>query len=308
MELSTLDLLGAWLSIFLTLAIFSFLYNDNPIYKLAEHAFLGVTVGVGIVEQYYGVFKPNLIDKLAQGTLLSFVPLVLLVLLFFKLSRKRSWVARVPIAFLVAAYAGVKLTGEANANLMTQVAQSMPDLATSFATHGFWSWQADGAGLFSDVLLVTGLVACLSHFYFSELPPSAIAHGSKAAGAAFVLATVTVYLVRPGDLPGLPLAFVAAGAGLVAATPFLAFSRYKPWVSRFGILILMLSFGASFGYTVMGRISLAIGRAQELLGLVRPAEQVAQIRPRIATLVCLAAIVAILALRRSRNRRGASES
>ena len=308
MELSTFQLLGAWLSIFLTLAIFSFLYDDNPIYKLAEHAFLGVTVGVAIVEQYYGVFKPNLIDKLAQGMLLSFVPLMLLVLLFFKLSRKRSWVARVPIAFLVAAYAGVKLTGEANANLMTQVAQTMPDLANSFATHGFWSWQADGAGLFSDVFLVTGLVACLSHFYFSELPPSAVAYGTRAAGPAFALAATAVYLVRPGDLPGWPLAFVAAGAGLVAATPFLAFSAYKPWVSRFGILILMLSFGASFGYTVMGRISLAIGRAQELLGLNRSAEQVAQIRPRIVSLVCLVAIIAILAIRRGRGGREENQS
>ena len=30
--------------------------------------------------------------------------------------------------------------------------------------------------------------------------------------------------------------------------------------SRLGIWILMLTFGASFGYTVMGRISLLVGR------------------------------------------------
>ena len=30
--------------------------------------------------------------------------------------------------------------------------------------------------------------------------------------------------------------------------------------SRYGIWILMLTFGASFGYTVMGRISLLVGR------------------------------------------------
>jgi hypothetical protein len=35
--------------------------------------------------------------------------------------------------------------------------------------------------------------------------------------------------------------------------------------SRIGILFLMVAFGASFGYTVMGRVSLLIGRAQFLL-------------------------------------------
>lgn len=36
-------------------------------------------------------------------------------------------------------------------------------------------------------------------------------------------------------------------------------------VSKVGIAFLMMSFGASFGYTVMGRISLAIGRFQDLM-------------------------------------------
>jgi len=37
-------------------------------------------------------------------------------------------------------------------------------------------------------------------------------------------------------------------------------------VSRVGIWFLMVSFGASFGYTIMARISLLIGRMQFLLG------------------------------------------
>ena len=36
--------------------------------------------------------------------------------------------------------------------------------------------------------------------------------------------------------------------------------------SRVGIVFLMVSFGASFGYTVMARVSLVIGRFQFLLG------------------------------------------
>lgn len=254
--LGTPALVGAWLSIFLTLAILSFLYADNPIYKLAEHLFLGVSIGIGVIEIYYGVFRPNLIDKLAQGNLLSIIPLAMVGMLFLKvlstlapaLHRKVGWLARIPIAFIVAAYAGVKLTGEANANLMTQVAESMPDLATTWREHGLWDWSADGAGVLSAVILVVGLIACLLHFTFSA---------------------------RQG--PALRL------------------------VSRFGVLVLMLSFGASFGYTVMGRISLAIGRAQELLGLDKPAALAEQIQPRVASIVSLGLIVAGLALWRWRT-------
>ncbi len=253
--LPLVQIFGAWVSIFLTLCIFSFLYGDNPIYKLAEHIFLGVSIGYGVVEIYYGNFKPNLINKLldadADWTLyrvLLFVPLVMLVLLMMKFTKKLSWLARIPIAFVVAAYAGVKLTGEANARLMTQVAQSIPDLGQTWADYGLWSWQDDGAGVFSALFLLLGLCACLLHFYFSS-----------------------------------------------------PHQRGMKYISRFGVLVLMLSFGASFGYTVMGRISLAIGRAQEMLGLDKPAAEVAQIHPRLASLASLLIIIAGLVIWRLRG-------
>ena len=249
--MATPELIGAWLSIFLTLCVFSYLYGDNPIYKFAEHLFLGVSIGIGVVEQYHSALQPNLMDQLATGRLWSIIPLILVIFLFARVAGKQvSWLARIPIAFFVAAYAGVKVTGEANANLMTQVAQSMPNLQQLHATHGWWHWEADGAGVISGVFVLVGLIACLLHFYFSA--PQ---------------------------------------------------SRPLQAVSRFGVLVLMLAFGASFGYTVMGRISLAIGRVQELLGLDIPAAEAAIVQPRTATLVSLAVIIAVLALWRMQQRR-----
>ncbi len=235
------EILGAWISIGLTLCIFSFLYADNPVYKLAEHLYLGVSIGISCIEIYYGTLKPNMFDALAEGQLLRIFPLVMFVLLFLKLSRKVGYLARVPIAFIVAAYAGVKLTGEANANLMTQMAQSMPDLAELWQEHGLWSWAADGDGVISGLFLVAGLAACLLHFYFSA-----------------------------------------------------PHSPSMQWVSRFGILVLMLSFGASFGYTVMGRITLCIGRFQEMLGTGWSDEKLAAIHPRTASVILAAVLIAYL--------------
>jgi hypothetical protein len=56
--------------------------------------------------------------------------------------------------------------------------------------------------------------------------------------------------------------------GVVSTLLYFFFSRegiIKPF-ANLGIIFLMLGFGASFGYTVMARISLLIGRLQFLLG------------------------------------------
>ena len=44
-----------------TLAIFSFLYADNPVYKLAEHLFVGISAGYGVVITWHEAVIPLLI-------------------------------------------------------------------------------------------------------------------------------------------------------------------------------------------------------------------------------------------------------
>jgi hypothetical protein len=58
--------------------------------------------------------------------------------------------------------------------------------------------------------------------------------------------------------------------GVVSTLLYFFFSRERKGIikpfANLGIIFLMLGFGASFGYTVMARISLLIGRLQFLLG------------------------------------------
>jgi hypothetical protein len=58
--------------------------------------------------------------------------------------------------------------------------------------------------------------------------------------------------------------------GVVCVLVYFFFSKARKGVMKpaanLGIIFLMLGFGASFGYTVMSRISLLIGRFQYLLG------------------------------------------
>src|ERR1044072_1326236 len=53
------DVIGRWAAAILTLAIFSFLFKDNPLFKLAEHIFIGVGTGYQLAR----VFNDAIYDK-----------------------------------------------------------------------------------------------------------------------------------------------------------------------------------------------------------------------------------------------------
>ena len=58
------EIIGAWVSVFLTLCIFSYLYKDNPFYKAAEHIFVGVSAGYAFTLSFWDEIIPNLFGRL----------------------------------------------------------------------------------------------------------------------------------------------------------------------------------------------------------------------------------------------------
>jgi len=53
------DILGIWIAAFLTLAILSLVIKENPIYRFAEHIFVGVSAGYGLVNAYNRLYGPK---------------------------------------------------------------------------------------------------------------------------------------------------------------------------------------------------------------------------------------------------------
>ena len=74
-------------------------------------------------------------------------------------------------------------------------------------------------------------------------------------------------------------------------------------VSRFGVWVLMIGFGASFGYTVQGRISLAIGRVLDITGANKDPNLAAQIHGVSVALVSICIIVVGLVVWEIRQRK-----
>ncbi len=192
------DMLGLWVGALLSLCIFSFLYKDNPLYKLAEHIFVGVSAGYWMCIAYWQVLEPNLIERLRQGDYRYAIAGLLGLMLLSRLWPKYSWIGRWPLAFVVGIFAGYNIVYTMQAQILTQLESTILPL---------WG-NADWATTLQNWLLVLGVLCSLTYFYFS------LEHKGVIMGTA----------------------------------------------SRIGIWVLMVTFGATFGYTVMARVSLLVGR------------------------------------------------
>lgn len=225
-RLSTSRTIGLWFAAIMTLAIFSFMYKDNPFYKFAEAVLVGVSAAYWMVIGFWDMIVPNLMGRLAPGTVKSIfipglegrdteanywylIPLALGIMLLWRLSPKGAWIARWPLAFVIGTTAGIRLVGFIHADFLTQIRATviplvvMTDVA-GVARFDFWASLA-------NITIVFGVLACLTYFFFS------FEH-----------------------------------KGIVGKT------------ARVGIWFLMITFGAAFGYTVMGRITLLAGRLEFL--------------------------------------------
>jgi hypothetical protein len=210
-----METVGTWLAALLTLFILSFLYKDNPLYKFAEHLFVGVSAAYWVVFNIFNILIPNLYMPLVMQTqLLYIIPLILGVMMLMRLFPRVGWVSRWPLAFIVGTYSGYYLITYLQSNAVDQVR------ATLLQFIQIESWKA----FFSNPGLITFLNAV-----------------------------------------AIPVVVVGVITGII----YFFFSKEHKGVfgglAKTGVWFLMIAFGASFGYTVMARISLLIGRLYFLL-------------------------------------------
>lgn len=199
------ETIGIWVAAIFTLAIFSFLYKENPLYRLAEHLVVGTSLGYSIVFTWNNVLYPRLWQPLTHGEDWALViPAILGILYITRFFPKTAWLSRYPIAFMLGTGMGVAFPLDMQALVLRQIEATIIPIRTAGAT-----WDVT----LGTVVIVFGTLAALIYFFFSK--------------------------------PHKGLFF---GTG-----------------SKIGIWIIMIGFGATFGFTVMGRISLLIGRVQFLL-------------------------------------------
>lgn len=203
-------ILSTWVAATLTIAIFSFLYKDNPLYKFAEHLYVGISAAFLVVYVWafdvkpmlWDAFMENLAKKNYAEAYILIIPAMfggMMLLRWF--GPKIGWLSRWPIAFTVGIGAGLGIIGSIQGFLIPQIKGTLVPLITENILITI-----------NNIILFVGVITSILYFYFS--------------------------------------------------------AEHKGWLrvgSRVGIIFLMIAFGASFGYTVMARISLLIGRLYFLI-------------------------------------------
>lgn len=204
--MSFATLLGIWVAAALTFMIFSFLYKDNPVYKLGEHIFLGISLGYGWCIYYWNDIFSNAIAPLVyplpdeHRSWVLIIPITLGVFILVRVVPKLAWLSRYSFALLIAGYAGLAVPNEVAGRFLPQLVATMGPIGP------------DWAGAITQLVLLAGVFCTVVFFFFSLEHRGAVGQ-----------------------------------------------------IGRVGVLYIMVAFGAAFGYTVMARVSLLIGRFQFLL-------------------------------------------
>ena len=110
-------------SFILTVAIYSYLVGDNPLYRLALHVLIGLSGAYAAVLAVQTVLLPTTRNLIADptGQVTWTIPLALALLLLFKLVPRLAWLGNSTLATMVGIGAAVALTGAIGGTLWPQI-------------------------------------------------------------------------------------------------------------------------------------------------------------------------------------------
>lgn len=226
---------------FLTICIFSFLYRDNPLYRFAEHLVVGVSAGYWVAILYY----TSLTDL---------------------------WIEPLTKSFKAFGQAGGGSPVEKAAMVLVNVAPGAIGLLMFSRFFKKTSWISRW-----PIAFYLGVSAGVALPLFLQ---------------SFVVRQVAANMMNPRDIFGamtadLTILFSYGNStflfwqgfgqliiilGCICGLAYFYFSAEHKGAlgaaAKIGIWILMIGFGATFGYTVMSRISLLIGRFNYLISWV----------------------------------------
>jgi hypothetical protein len=150
---------GGWLAAGLTIFIFSFLYKDNPFFKIAEHLYLGAGMGWLFQVSVFGVWGPKIWDPISKGDWVVIIPAILGLSLLTQFVPKISWVSRYGFTFIMGYGSGLAIPASLSTDFLNQIAGSIRPLSQMASMTPF--------AIFNSLLVACGTICVLFYFFFS---------------------------------------------------------------------------------------------------------------------------------------------
>lgn len=178
----------------LTLMVFSYLFGDNFLFRVATYIFIGVSAAYVCVIVIYQIILPRLLLPLVIGSTsertMMFFPLVMSVLLLFKLSSRFSNLGNLSMGYLTGLAAAVTVGGAVLGTLAGQVGASFHFLEDSQGT-------LPSLALLEGAFVLLGTIATLVYFHFGAQQNAArkprrvwVVEGAAGIGQIFIAVTL----------------------------------------------------------------------------------------------------------------------
>jgi hypothetical protein len=123
------ELVGILLGFTLTLFVFSYIFGDNALFRIAMSIFVGVASAYAGVVAWYNVIWPQLIRPLIFGSqserLFVLMPLLLCGLLLLKVSPRFSRIGNPALAYMVGVGVAAAIGGAVLGTIFPQVSATM---------------------------------------------------------------------------------------------------------------------------------------------------------------------------------------
>jgi hypothetical protein len=193
--------LQTWVAALSCIAVYSFLFKENPFYRFFEHALLGCATGYScavvmrqnLYSQWLVPIKKSIVNVMANGWTPSDAATIALIfagviglLWYFQYSKKYFWVSRIAMCISLGAGAGLAFKDTFN--------QLIPQITGTFKNVCPTEYVMPGASLLDrfyagceNAIFVIGTVSVLMYFFFAFGNKNTIVKGSSKIGRWYLM-------------------------------------------------------------------------------------------------------------------------
>ncbi len=157
---------GVWVAAFFTLAIYSFLYGDNPIYKFSEHLFVGLGAAHAAVMGWEAVIRQAWTPLTTKGELWLLGAIIGGLMLLTRWFRPIAWLSRIPLGFMAGVAGGLSARSAVDTQFWRQIASTVSMKLTEV----------------NNIIYVLIVVTTLTYFLFAFNDRSGFGRGIKGIG------------------------------------------------------------------------------------------------------------------------------
>lgn len=163
-----------WIGAICTLAVYSILYRENPVFRFFEHVYIGLAAGYGIFTTVTQVLVPQWgIPLFKEGKWYWIFSMLIGVMFYFVYSKRHVWIARWAMALFIGTGAGLGIAGF--------VTEFVPQMKASIKPIWHAPWTLNTFS-FNNLLLFITLITVMSYFFFSIEHKRPVLKGSAQTG------------------------------------------------------------------------------------------------------------------------------